>query len=194
MEASCHECGEPQGAWMVARCSNPTKGVACGEAFCFKCLSQKYPHMYGSIFKGLWWLCPACMGMCKCDTCSDPVKRAEYQRVAKRKMKKQKPVPVDDMKPLKLRSGTVHSKAIPRPPETPPTSAHAEEPENGWTCSRCSIVNSLDDIECIACCCHRKRNMRKRPTPAEPLHEEKFHAYKETRRTEPADDKSAPVK
>jgi hypothetical protein len=73
MDHSCHECGEPQSIWMVARCTNPNKAVNCGESFCFKCLSQTYPHLYNSIFKGLWWLCPACMGICKCETCTDPV-------------------------------------------------------------------------------------------------------------------------
>lgn len=175
--------------WMAARCSNPSKHVTCGESFCFKCLSQKYPQLYGSIFKGLWWLCPVCMGMCKCGTCSDPVKKAEYQRIARRKLKqRQKLLPAEDTK-SKLRSGS-HNKAA-RPPETPPV--HVEEPaDNLWICSRCSIVNSLDDIECIACGGHRKRNTRKRAAP-ESLHEDKFHTYKETRRaTENNEDKSIP--
>lgn len=114
--------------------------------------------------------------------------------MTKRKMKqKQKSAPLEDIKP-KLRSGS-HNKAY--RPQTPPV--HVEEPENGWICSRCSIVNSLDDIECIACGGHRKRNTRKRPTQTqtptqESLHEDKFHTYKETRRaTEINDDKSTPV-
>lgn len=189
MDAICHECGEAQTVWMVARCSNPNKNVTCGESFCFKCLGQKYPQLYGSIFKGLWWLCPVCMGMCKCDTCSDPVKKAEYQRMIKRKLKlKQKPTLFEDTKP-KLRSGTIKTA---RPPEIPPVLI--EEPENGWICSRCSIVNTLEDIECMACGGHRKRNTRKRSAP-EPLHEDKFHAFKETKRaTEINDDKSTPMK
>lgn len=73
MDHLCHECGEPQSVWMVARCTNPSKAATCGESFCFKCLGQTYPQIYGSIFKGLWWLCPVCMGTCKCETCSDPV-------------------------------------------------------------------------------------------------------------------------
>jgi hypothetical protein len=73
MDHSCHECGEPQSIWMVARCTNPNKAVTCGESFCFKCLGEAYPQIYGNIFKGIWWLCPACIGLCKCETCSDPV-------------------------------------------------------------------------------------------------------------------------
>lgn len=191
MDHSCHECGEPQSIWMVARCTNPSKTVTCGECFCFKCLGQFYPQIYGSIFKGLWWLCPACMGMCKCETCSDPVKKAEYQRLSKRKLKQRpKPAPIEDTKSLKLRSGTIHNKP-PRVPELGPVPF--EDPADGWTCSRCSTLNSIDDIECIACCCHRKRTTRKRSQ--EPVHEDKFQTYKETRRaTENNDDKATPVK
>lgn len=184
MDLSCHECGEPQSVWMVARCTNPSKAVTCGESFCFKCLGQMYPQLYGSIFKGFWWLCPACTGICKCETCSDPVsafvffeclilcvytcllhqvKKAEYQRLSKRKLKQRpKPVPVEDTKPLKLRSGTIHNKHS-RVPEL--SSVPLEDPADGWICSRCSIVNSLDDIECIACCCHRKRYALNHPFP-----------------------------
>jgi hypothetical protein len=75
--------------------------------------------------------------------------------MSKRKLKqRQKPTQAEDSKPLKLRSGTVHNKSI-RVPETP--QIPLEEPENGWICSRCSTVNSLDDIECVACFYHRKR-------------------------------------
>jgi len=194
MDHSCHECGDSQSIWMVARCTNPSKTTNCGEAFCFKCLSQIHPQLYSSIFKGLWWLCPVCMGLCKCETCSDPVKKAEYQRLSKRKIKQRpKPTPVEDSKPLKLRSGTIHHKQS-RVPEISP--AALEDPADGWICSRCSIVNSIDDIECIACCCHRKRNTRKRSQ--DPVHEDKFQAYKETRRAteqQPnTDDKVTPVK
>jgi len=191
MDSTCHECGEPQTVWMVARCSNPSKTATCGEVFCFKCLSQKYPQMYGSIFKGLWWLCPVCLGTCKCETCSDPVKKAEYLRSAKKKLKqKPKPTPVEDNKP-KLRSA--HNKTPIRPLlDTPPVLL--EDPENGWICSRCSILNNLDDIECLACGGHRKRNTRKRAAP-ESLHEDKFQAFKETRRaTENNEEKITPVK
>lgn len=196
MDYSCHECGEPQSIWMVARCTNPNKGTACGEAFCFKCLGQTYPQLYNSIFKGLWWVCPICTGLCKCETCSDPVKKAEYNRLSKRKLKqRQKPAIVEETKPLKqLRSGTIHSKPTRVVPEAP--SIH-EDPENGWICSRCSIVNSLEDIECIACGCHRKRNTRKRISQ-EPIHEvDKFHTYnKEPRRAAENnnEDKATPVK
>lgn len=192
MDYTCHECGEPQSVWMVARCSNPNKSVSCSEAFCFKCLGQTYPQLYNNIFKGLWWICPSCTGLCKCETCSDPVKKAEYNRLAKRKLNQRasKPAPVEEIKTLKLRSGTVHNKVSRMIPEAPVV---PEEPEN-WICSRCSSSNSLDDIECIACGCHRKRNTRKRISQ-EPVHEDKFHAMKETRKaTENNEDKAAPVK
>lgn len=193
MESTCHECGEPQTVWMVARCSNPNKDVACGEVFCFKCLSQKYPQMYGSIFKGLWWLCPMCIGMCKCDTCSDPVKRAEYLRNVKKLKQKPKPVIIEDTKP-KLRSA--YNKTPVRPPPLPMETSpvFVDEPENGWVCSRCSILNTLEDIECLACGGHRKRSTRKRSAP-EPQYEDKFQAFKETRRaTENNEEKITPVK
>lgn len=114
--------------------------------------------------------------------------------MTKRKLKqKQKPAPVEDAKP-KLRSGS-HNKQqqVVKPPEPPPKE---DEPENGWICSRCSTENSLDDIECIACGGHRKRTTRKRPTMIpEPLHEDKIHVFKESRRSiETNDDKSAMVK
>lgn len=79
MDFQCHECGEPQSVWMVARCSNPNKASSCGgEAFCFKCLGHTYPNQYNNIFKGLWWICPVCTGLCKCETCSDPVSYFNY--------------------------------------------------------------------------------------------------------------------
>jgi hypothetical protein len=57
-------------------------------------------------------------------------------------------------------------------------------------------VNSLDDIECIACCCHRKRNTRKRNSQEQPVHEDKFQTFKETRKATENnnEDKATPVK
>lgn len=208
MDYSCHECGEAQTVWMVARCSNPNnKACGGGEAFCFKCLGKRYPKTYNNIFKGLWWMCPVCEGLCKCETCSDPVKKAEYSRQSKRRTKQRQTqikqqttatitttIEETQTKPQqthKLRSGTIQHKTRERQ-EIQQTII--EETENGWICVRCSINNNSDDIECIACGCHRKRNTRKR-TSQEPVHEDKFHTLKETRRaTEIHDDRATPVK
>lgn len=101
------------------------------------------------------------------------MKKAEYNRTTKRKLKqRQKPIPqVEDNNntKLKLRSGTINKTRVIQetlPPQQLqqqsqqqqlPQQQMIDDPENGWICSRCSIVNSLDDIECLACGCHRKR-------------------------------------
>jgi len=68
--------------------------------------------------------------------------------------------------------------------------------DGGWICPRCSVINIADDVECTACCHHRKRTSRKRSIQEIPFYEDKYHVDKETKRARDIldDDNSPPPK
>jgi len=178
MQDICHECRAPQCSWTVARCSNPTQGVFCREAFCFKCLSKKYPDMYGGVFKGLYWMCPGCMGKCQCEICIDPIKKMEQQRVTYEKFQQE------------LLKSTPNNKLG-------SSDGGVEVPDpSGWMCQECSVINLAEEVECTACY-HRRKRVPKRPLAEVPLYEEKHYVQKETKKAREIleyDDNSPPVK
>lgn len=188
----CHQCQAPQSVWSVVRCSNPTKEANCREAFCFKCLSQNYPQMYGGVFKGLCWLCPGCVGLCQCEICKDPVKKQELQRQfaleRARKLEEQGEVKIT----YHRERGIFQMQQLRRSS----VGMSLDDADDGWSCPRCSVVNTLDEVECTACYYHRKRTSRKRCFYEAPIYEEKYHVHKETKRARDIkyDDKSPPVK
>lgn len=200
MEA-CHLCKEPQCDWTRVRCS---KGKNCREIFCFACLSKKYPGIYGSVFRGICWSCPACLGACNCDICTDPVKQQERQQIACAKYQEEQDFIAAHKAEIKQAGNATTKEArliMPSPirePRLVRPSRDFDELDNSWPCPRCSVINTSDEIECTACCFHRKRTSRKRAMYSEPQgYEEKHSVQKpEIKRAREVcyDDKSPPVK
>lgn len=194
---ACHTCKEPACDWTMVRCS---KGKYCRELFCFACLSKNYPGLYGSVFRGICWACPACLGSCNCDVCTDPVKKQELQQTAMAKYQEEQDF-IASHKPDRKQAATREppNLIIPSPVIVAKSGRNLfEEGENCWLCPRCSVVNNTEEIECIACCFHRKRTTRKRGVYCDPpSYEEKHHVQKpEPKRARDVcyDDKSPPVK